>query len=209
MPAIWALQGLFLFAILIVCGASYPIERFYSVNLAAFVIGIAVLAVVVVAPAQALYRNTYPMHEGRNFYRKAAEELTRRWHAVSDAALPLVGGDEDLAFALAFYSPDHPRYEVHLVNPGARGMPCRAVIERGWAALCFGDDPNCIAGMEAVAAKATRFVKSDFVVQSSLLGLPGASQRFTAVMVPPATEPAPSGMAEEFSAIRRNTSTAF
>src|SRR6266852_6751566 len=34
MPPIWALQGLFLFVILIVCGTSYPIERFYSVNLA-------------------------------------------------------------------------------------------------------------------------------------------------------------------------------
>src|SRR3982075_1620590 len=50
MPPIWALQGLFLFAILIVCGASYPIERFYSVNLTVLVIGIAALTVVVVAP---------------------------------------------------------------------------------------------------------------------------------------------------------------
>src|SRR5450755_385251 len=41
MPPIWALQGLFLFAILIVCGTSYPIERFYSVNLAVLVIGMA------------------------------------------------------------------------------------------------------------------------------------------------------------------------
>jgi len=77
MPPIWALQGLFLFAILIVCGASYPIERFHSVNLAVVVIGMALLAGVVVAPIHAFYRNIHPLGEGRNFYQLAAEELTR------------------------------------------------------------------------------------------------------------------------------------
>ena len=75
LPPIWALQGLFLFAILIVCGASYPIERFYSVNLAALVIGIAVLAVVVVAPVHAFYRNFHPLNEGRNFYQQSADGI--------------------------------------------------------------------------------------------------------------------------------------
>ena len=32
LPSLWALQGLFLFAILVVCGTRYPIERFYTVN---------------------------------------------------------------------------------------------------------------------------------------------------------------------------------
>src|SRR5258706_11176519 len=117
MPPIWALQGLFLFAVLIVCGASYPIERFYSVNLTVLVIGIAALAVVVVAPIHALYRNTHPLNEGRNFYQLSAMELTRLWHQQSDIALSAVGGDEGLAFAMAFYSPDHPLYEERLVVP--------------------------------------------------------------------------------------------
>ena len=34
LPSLWALQGLFLFVVLIVCGASYQIERFYTVNMA-------------------------------------------------------------------------------------------------------------------------------------------------------------------------------
>ncbi len=105
MPPIWALQGLFLFAILIVCGASYPIERFYSVNLAVLTIGIAVLAVVVVAPIHALYRNSHPLNEGRNFYQPSAMELTRLWHQQSDIALPAVGGDEGLAFAGGLLQP--------------------------------------------------------------------------------------------------------
>src|SRR5258706_3582515 len=41
MPPIWGLQGLFLLVVLIVCGASFPIERFYTVNTAILAIGIA------------------------------------------------------------------------------------------------------------------------------------------------------------------------
>jgi hypothetical protein len=185
MPPLWGLQGLFLFVILIVCGASYPIERFYSVNLAVLVIGIAVVAVVVVAPLHAFYRNIHPLHEGRNFYSLAAMELTRRWHSQSDAALAAVGGDDGLAFATAFYSPDHPVYEERLVVPHTEALPSHATFERGWTALCYGEDTACVASIERTAARASRRVRSEFVVQSTLLGQPGASQRFTALMVPP------------------------
>ena len=186
---IWALQGVFMIAILIVCGAGYSIDRFHSVNLAAATIGMAVFAALVVAPVHALYRNSHPLHEGRNFYRPAAEELTRLWHAQSDAALPAVGGDDDLALALAFYSPDHPIYENRLVNPRMKRPPDSAVLEHGWAALCFGEDAGCIASIEEAAAHAPRFVRSEFAVQSTLFGQSGASQRFTAIMVPPSAEP--------------------
>ncbi len=186
MQPIWALQGLFLFAILTVCGASYRIERLHVVNLAIVVIGIAVLSAVVVAPVHALYRNSYPLHEGRNFYQQAAEELTRQWHAQSDAALPAVGGDDDLAFALSFYSPDHPVYERPLVNPSDQPLLDPAFLERGWAALCFGEDEVCAKAMESTAAQAPRVIRSKFAVHSALLGLAGASQTFTAFIVPPA-----------------------
>ena len=208
MQPIWALQGLFLFAIATVCGASYRIERFHAVNLAIAVIGIAVLSVVVVAPVHALYRNSYPLHEGRNFYQKAAKELTRQWHAQSDAALPAVGGDDDLAFALAFYSPDHPVYERPLVNPSAKPSLDPALLERGWAALCLGEDEACAKAMESTAAQAPRFVRSEFAVHSALFGQAGASQTFTAIIVPPAIAPTP-GIADDFSANRYERSFSF
>jgi 4-amino-4-deoxy-L-arabinose transferase-like glycosyltransferase len=211
MPPIWALQGLFLFPVLIVCGASYSIERFHSVNLAAFVIGIAVVAVVVVAPVHALYRNINPLHEGRNFYQLSAMELTRQWHWLSDEALPAVGGDDGLAFATAFYSPDHPVHDERLVLPNTERSPPQTTFGRGWAALCFDNDTNCIALMERTAATAYRYIRSEFVLESTLLGQPGATQGFTALIVPPSIEgtiaPLPAtGVAEDFSAIRRTRS---
>lgn len=211
MPPIWALQGLFLFAILIVCGTSYPIERFYSVNLAVLVMGIAVIAVVLAAPLHAYYRNFHPLHEGRNFYQQAVMELTQRWHEHSDAALAAVGGDEGLAFAAAFYSPDQPVFEDRLVLPHTDVLPRQVTFQQGWAALCYGGDASCGASMERIATRASRFVRSEFVVQSTLLGQRGATQRFTALIVPPSIEgtitPLPAtGGAEDLSARRRTRS---
>jgi hypothetical protein len=211
MPPIWAFQGLFLFAIPIVCGTSYPIERFYSVNLAVLVIGIAAIAVVLAAPLHAYHRNFHPLHEGRNFYQRAVMELTQRWHEHSDAALAAVGGDEGLAFATAFYSPDQPVFEERLVVPHTEALPRHASFERGWAALCYHGDIGCIASMERIAARDARFVRTEFEVQSTLLGQPGATQRFTALMVPPSDEEKiapspPTVVSEDFSARRRTRS---
>jgi hypothetical protein len=207
MPPIWALQGLFLFVILTVCGASFRIERFHSVNLAVLVIGIAVVAVVFVAPIHALYRNFHPLQEGRNFYRLSAMELMRQWHQHSDTALPAVGGDQGLALAIAFYSPDHPLYDQRLVNLKAGFLP-QTAYRLGWAALCFDEDAACIDFMERNAARASRFVRSEFVVQSILLGHLGTTQRFLAIIVPPSIEGTitPSslvGTAEDLGASRR------
>jgi hypothetical protein len=212
MPPIWGVQALFLFVIVMVGVLRDPIPRAYSVNLASSVIGIALLAAFVAAPIHAVYRNDHPLHEGRNFYQQASDELTQLWHAQSDTPLPAVGGDDGLAFALAFYSADHPLYVESIVHPHNEKLPGEATFEGGWAALCYGDDMNCTSSMERTAARSPRFVRSDFVLQSTLLGQPGAIQRFNAFVVPPysdkaITPPAPSyspGVAEDFSAMRRS-----
>ncbi len=185
-PALWAWQGLFLIVIVVVGGAGFSIERFYPVNLAVLVFGIAAICVVVVAPAHAIYRNTHPFKEGRNFYRPAVAELTRRWHAVSDTPLPSVSGTDALAFAAAFYSPDHPEYQ-HVWSPEDSSAPSAASLKRGWGSMCFSDDEHCIIQIERVAPP-DRTVRSEFTVQSVLMGIPGATQQVTALIVRPSDE---------------------
>jgi 4-amino-4-deoxy-L-arabinose transferase-like glycosyltransferase len=212
MMVIWSLQGLFMFVILLVCGACYQIERDRIAGLAAFAVGAALLSAVVLAPAHALYRNTHPLHEGRNFYRAVSEELTRQWRVEVGAPLQAVGGDDALAFALAFYSPDHPLYERRLVDPMPRPVPRRSNFETGWAALCFDGDTYCALAMQKAAERAPRIIRSEIVVQSSLWGQPGASDKFIAFIVPPSSAPPSSdttplpqepAVAADFSAIRR------
>jgi hypothetical protein len=181
LPSLWALQGLFLFVVVVVCGANFSIERFYSVNLALMVLGIATIAVTVAAPIHAIYRNTHPFIEGRNFYRGSVAGLMKRWHEVSDGPLPLVSGGDALAFAAAFYGPDHPEYRAAW-NP--QDTPSRAIVKRGWGALCFSDDEGCIAFLVRSEAR-SRSVQSEFNVQSVLLGWPGATRLVTALIVPP------------------------
>jgi Dolichyl-phosphate-mannose-protein mannosyltransferase len=188
MPPVWSLQGLFLFVILLVCGASYQIERVLSVNLAAGVIAFSVGTAFVVAPIHAVYRNFHPLSEGRNFYQASADQLTLRWHALTDLPLPSIGGDEDLAFSTAFYSPDHPFYEERLLVGNSWRFGEVIHHEGGWAGLCFGEDASCIAAMERIAAGAPRVIRSDFELQSTLLGQPGATERFAAIIVPPAPD---------------------
>jgi hypothetical protein len=213
MPPIWGVQGLFLFVIVMVCGPTDPMPRRYCVNLAASIISIALLAVIVAAPIHALYRNNHSLHEGRNFYHRASDELTRLWHEQTDRAMPAAGGDDGLAFALAFYSSDHPVYDVRIVHPNIVWLPSGVTFETGWAGLCYSNDRDCVGSLESTAARSPRFVRSDFVFQSMLLGQPGAIERFTAFVALPYSNKdiTPQGpglrpsVAEDFSAIRRRT----
>jgi hypothetical protein len=186
LPSLWAQQGLFLFVVPLVCGARFPIDRFDSINLAVVVIGIATIAVVVAAHIHAVYRNTHPFKEGRNFYHSSSAELTRRWHEVSEGPLPTVSGTDALAFATAFYSPDHPEF-LHTWDPPDSWAPSPATLKRGWGAMCFSDETECIARMNRTAPT-SGFVRSEFTVQSALLGLPGATRQVTALIVPPLNE---------------------
>lgn len=185
MTSLWAMQGLFLIGILVVCGASYPIERFYTVNLAVLVIGIALVAVTVAAPVHAFYRNTHGYDEGRNFYRLAALELTRRWHQVSPSPLAAVSGNDSLAFATAFYSPDHPHYRRPFALQYQWPIPPQHVFVNGWAAMCFSDDDVCGVWARKVKATAPDAIHFDFVVTDSLWGQPGVTGRIVAVMILP------------------------
>lgn len=180
LPPLWASQGLFLFGILIVCGAHYSIGRFYTVNLSVMVIGIAVVATVVAAPIHAIYRNSNPFDEGRNFYSAASLELTRQWHEQTKEPMPAVYGDEALALATAFYSPDHPIYK----NPDIYDATRQAGLRPGWAAMCFNGDAACIDAMGRIAARTAPAIRSEFKVQSKLFNFPGATRRITAFIVP-------------------------
>jgi hypothetical protein len=139
------------------------------------------LAVFVAAPLHAIYRNSHPFNEGRNFYRSSAMELTRQWRKLSDDPLPLISGNEVLAFAVAFYSPDHPQYKRAWDPPET---PLPVILKKGWAAICFSDDEGCMAFINRTTPP-IRFVRSEFGVQSSLMGVPGAKRQVTALLVRP------------------------
>jgi hypothetical protein len=185
LPSLWAVQGLFLFVLLIVCSASYTISRFHTVNLAVLVAGVALLAAAVAAPIHAVYRNGHGYEEGRNLYKPAALELTKRWRAATGIPLQAVSGDDALAFGTAFYSPDHPYYARPFEFQYTWRIPRKTTLDRGWAALCFADQAECIEWMRKTAERAGEFSQAQFEVQASLLGFPGVKRTIAAIIVPP------------------------
>ena len=186
LPSLWAVQGLFLFVVLVVCGASYGIERFYTVNMTVLAAAIAVVAVTIAAPLHALYRNSFGYEEGRGFYRAVAFETTRQWRELVGIPLKSVVGDESLGFAVAFYSPDHPFYGLSpsLAQAAADG-PTGATQDQGWASVCFLDQVDCIEAATSLAVAAGNYVRREFTMQSQLFGLAGLSRAAVAFFVLP------------------------
>ncbi|MES2168455.1 MAG: hypothetical protein V4458_15695, partial [Pseudomonadota bacterium] len=86
LSAVWASPGLFVFVLVAVCAARFPVDRTETRRLAAGVLALTVIAVLL-APAHAYYRNRHPFSEGRNYYSPAAAEVMKRWREVSPGPL--------------------------------------------------------------------------------------------------------------------------
>lgn len=209
LPPLWNLQGLFFVAVIAVCCTRFTIDRFDTVNLTVGVITLC-LGAVIAAPFYASYRNTHPFEMRRNFLKLAADELTTRWNDTYDMPLKRISGSDTLAFAMAFYSPQHPAYSRPFRLQDQWPIPKRA-LRAGWAAMCFSDEAPCLNWMQQVHDTAPNGQRIEFTVQSRLWGVPGVEARVVALMVPPhAGQPAlpPSPLHEEhplqdFSASRR------
>jgi hypothetical protein len=165
------------------------------------VAGVALAAVLVAAPIHAVYRNDHGYEEGRNLYAQAASELTREWRELTGEPLAAVSGDDSLAFATAFYSPDHPHYTRPFEDQYAWGLPRKTTLDRGWAGLCFRGQDYCSRWMEWVSGRAGHVVRREFTVQAQLWGRPGLTREVIVIMVPP--RGTPESAADDFSASRR------
>lgn len=210
LPAIWHLQGLFLVIVVAVCAARFPVARFDTTNLAA-IVGLLLIGALIASPFHAFYRNTHPFKEGRNYFQEAAAVLTKQWHDAYGVPLHRISGDDGLAFATAFYSPDHPFYSRPFQFQYHWGMPRTVTIDDGWSALCFADDSTCMGWMERVGHRTERERRFDFTVNTEFWGRRGVPRKIAAIMVPPLAADKPKkilpppekNMDEEFSASRR------
>ena len=183
---VWASPGLFVFVLVAVCAARFPIDRAETRRLALGVLALTVIAVLL-APAHAYYRNLHPFSEGRNYYSLAAAEVMKRWREISSSPLKTVSGDK-LAMALAFYSPDHPAFTIPFNQQYVWQTPSEAALREGWATICLPDEETCQVWLKhQVAPAAPGAISFDFVVQPQWWGSAGVAARITGLIVPPRT----------------------
>ena len=185
LPATWHFQGLFLVILILVGALRFEIPRRETVNLATMVGGL-FLCAVLASPLHALYRNAHPNQSGRDFYRGAALELASAWHKAYGVPLARVSGDDGLAFATEFYSPDHPLYGRSFAFAA---LPADSTFAKGWSALCFAGEPHCDAWMAEIARKVPGTRRWTFPVTLSLWGVTGATREIAAIMVGPSATP--------------------
>ncbi len=207
LPAMWHLQGLFPAVVVAVCAARMPLLRRDAVNFAA-VMALLSVGALLAAPLHALYRNTHAFKENRNFARPAALALSDAWRDAYGIPLQRVSGDDVLAFAAAFYSPDHPFYSRPFRFQYSWGLPRVETLRQGWSALCFADDPVCTHWMTKVEGRAHESRRLALPITTSLWGRPGVSTTVIALMVPPEdaqpSQPLPSSEPmDDVSARRR------
>lgn len=183
--ATWAAQGLFLFVLVAVCASTFSISRNAVDWLAALSLAATVLALAL-APVHAIYRNATPFKEGRSYYDLAAQELDRRWHAQSAAPLATVSGDT-LAMSLSFYDHEHPAFIAPNDGSFVSGVPPRAVLQKGWAAVCLHDEADCLLWIRQIASVVPGAQSLTFSVQPQLWGRPGRPAQVSALIVPPAS----------------------
>lgn len=183
LSAVWASPGLYLFVLVGVCAAKFPVGRIETRRLALGVLTLTVIAILL-APAHAYYRNGHPFSEGRNYYSLAADEVLKRWRQVSGVPLKTVSGDK-LAMALGFYAPEHPAFVIPYNNRYEWQMPSQAALDGGWATMCLPDEETCLVWSKQVASIAPGAIVFDFVVQPQLWGIPGIPTRIAALIVPP------------------------
>jgi hypothetical protein len=205
LPTTWHFQGLFFVILIAVCALRFEIPRIETVNLATMV-GCLFLGALLASPLYALYRNVRPNESGRDFYRGASDVLTAAWHEASGTPLERVSGDDGLAFATAFYSPDHPVYSRPFAYQYHWGIPRESTLAKGWSALCFAGEPGCEQWMTKVMQAAPRAHEWSFPVQLSLWGVKGATREVVAITIMPYAAPEedePAERLDEVSARRR------
>lgn len=187
LPSVWALQGLFLAVVLMVCVAPIVPDRRETARLFNLVAGLTLL-IAVLSPLHAVYRNTHPFNERRNFYLPATQELMRQWRELSAQPLRRASGTEFLAFAIAFYSEDHPVFSRPVLPHGQLPLPPQRVLAGGWASLCFTDETVCTDWQTRIAAYALNPVRFEAEIQTQLWGMRGVSRKISGLMVPPVDE---------------------
>lgn len=184
--SVWAGPGLFIFVIVSVCGSQFEIERQATRRLAGGILGFTILAVIV-APIYAVYRNSHPSPEGRNYFRLATIELMKRWRQTTSQQLENASGDK-LGMAIGFYSLDHPTFIAPATQKLNWHRPSEEVLRKGLAAMCFQDEPACLGWSKDIAGISPGAQIFDFDILPTVWGIPGVVTRISALIVPPADE---------------------
>jgi hypothetical protein len=113
------------------------------------------------------------------------QAVERAWHETTNRPLRLVGGQANLAFGVAFYSPDRPSAIPDFDRVQAPWATPERIARDGIALVCGSEDRGCLTSAETLSGAAANARRSDVTVQAHRLGLDGPRARYVVIAVPP------------------------
>lgn len=182
LTSLWVMQAWFLLPLLLLIPETIAVTRDATVKVA-FGVAALGLAALLISPVLAYVKHTQGAGQGRAYYSPLADEMTRRWHALTPQPLKIVVGEQDYAMAASFYAPDHPD-AVPGFDFQASPWVTPARLEReGFVVICL--DQNCAARAMQLAKDHPGARQEDVEVARRFVGSATAPARFIIVLAPP------------------------
>jgi hypothetical protein len=114
-----------------------------------------------------------------------AERIGQLWRETTDHPLRFIGGDPDLAYGAAFYSPARPAGVTSLDSITAPAEREASIVRDGVALVCPTTAPVCLSQIDAQAARGPAGRRAEVELIRFHFGIPGAPAPYMIVTIPP------------------------
>ena len=186
---LWTMQAWFLLPILLLAPQSAVLPR-RAMVVTAICIFVATVIVVAAAPVVAWRYHIHGVGQDREYSHLLATEVTREWHARFRTRLSIITGDQNLAGAASFYSPDHPDFVFVVGLWTSPWITPERIAHEGATILCRADDQSlCVQGALTLGVSDQRLQKTEITLASHFLGSTTRPDKFLIWLLPPGAKP--------------------
>jgi hypothetical protein len=182
---LWTMQAWFLLPILLLAPPSAVLPR-RAMIVTAICVFVATALIVAAAPLVAWRYHTRGVGQDREYSHLLATEVTREWRERYRTRLGIITGDQNLAAAASFYSPDHPDFVFVVGLWTSPWVTPERIAREGAVILCRADDQSrCAQGAQTLGASDPVLQKVEITLASHFLGSTTRPDKFLIWLVPP------------------------
>jgi len=179
LSSVWSMSAWTLLPVVLLSSPAVQLERGAVKAIVSVAVAVPFI-LLAIAPVTAIYIERSPSPPSATHSRLLAQRVQQEWRQTTNQPLKFIGGDADLAYGAAAYSPDKP-----LALPGLP-MAEEAQLKRsGVVLVCYERDTACALTVKSRAAENTESRTVDAVIQRQFLGYLGRPRRYMIVIVPP------------------------
>jgi len=184
--SLWSIGSMTLFPVVLLSSAQLTIARADVRRILALAIAVPIVAAAV-SPAVALVIHFRGVPNHATHYRLVAQAAEKAWRETTDRPLRLIGSSDNLLDgALIYFSQNPSTWNIN--DPAVTPWTDEARIAReGIALFCAAAEMNCVAAMNARAARSPTGKRVEIELSRSYFGRSDTPERFVIVTIPPAS----------------------